>query len=175
MARTGQVCVAPSRIYVQRSISRKFIELYCEAMRDAAEEIGDPQVTTTKFGPLVDSEAFERVQSMINRAKNESTLVIGGSRIGDKGCFLEPTVFLHPNVDAEIYKKEVFGPVSGLKMFDSEEEVIELANDTEYGLMAGVFTRDINRAMRVAGKIESGTVGINCVSVVCQLPDEYLI
>jgi len=172
LARTGQVCVAPSRLYIQRSISSKFIKLYCGAMKDAVKDIGDPQESTSKFGPLMDSAASERVKCMINRAKTESELVFGGGRIGEEGCFLEPTVFLNPNQDAVIYKKEVLCPGSVIKTFDTEEEVIELANDTEYGLMAGVFTRDINRAMRVAGKIESGVVRINCVSVVSRIPSE---
>ncbi|KAJ6024730.1 hypothetical protein N7540_005527 [Penicillium herquei] len=77
----------------------------------------------------------------------------------------QPTVFLNPEPDAEIYTDEVFGPVSVIKTFDTEDEVIALANDTEYGLMAGVFTRDINRAMRVSARIDSGVVGVNCVTV----------
>ncbi|KAI3113374.1 hypothetical protein CBS147333_2812 [Penicillium roqueforti] len=165
LARTGQVCVAASRVYVQRSIASKFIDLYCARMKDAVKDIGDPQEVETKFGPLADAAAFKKVQAMIARAKNECELAVGGNRIGDQGCFLEPTVFLNPKPDAEIYKNEVFGPVSVIKTFDTEAEVIELANDTEYGLMAGVFTRDINRAMRVSSKIESGVVGVNCVSV----------
>ncbi|KAJ5379916.1 uncharacterized protein N7496_002344 [Penicillium cataractarum] len=165
LARTGQVCVAASRVYVHRSIAPKFIELYCTRMKDAVNDIGDPQELETKFGPLADTAAFENVQSMITRAKKESEQVIGGDRIGEEGCFLEPAVVLNPNPDAEIYKNEVFGPVSVVKTFDTEDEVIALANDTEYGLMAGVFTRDINRAMRVSAKIDSGVVGVNCVSL----------
>lgn len=175
LARTGQVCVAASRVYVQRSIASKFIDLYCARMKEAVKDIGDPQEVETKFGPLADAAAFEKVQAMIARAKNECELAVGGNRIGDQGCFLEPTVFLNPKPDAEIYKNEVFGPVSVIKTFDTEAEVIELANDTEYGLMAGVFTRDINRAMRVSSKIESGVVGVNCVSVVCHFHGGHVL
>lgn len=175
LARTGQVCVAASRLYVHRSIASKFIDLYCARMKDAAKNMGDPQDANTKFGPLADAAAFEKVRSMIDRAKIESELVVGGNRIGDRGCFLEPTVFLNPNPNAEIYKEEVFGPVSVVKTFDTEDEVISLANDTEYGLMAGVFTQDINRAMRVSARIESGVVGINCVSVVCHFYRGYVL
>ncbi|PNP57507.1 hypothetical protein THARTR1_02505 [Trichoderma harzianum] len=102
---------------------------------------------------------------MISRGKEEAELVVGGNRIGTKGCFIEPTVFLNPKPDAEIYRNEVFGPVVVVKTFDTEEEVIEAANDTEYGLMAGVFTKDINRALRVSARIDSGVVGVNCVSM----------
>ncbi|CAG8251500.1 unnamed protein product [Penicillium salamii] len=165
LARTGQVCVAASRVYVQRAISSRFIELYCAAMRDAVNDIGDPQNVKYKFGPLVDSASYDKVQEMIARAKTESELVVGGGRIGEQGLFLEPTVFLNPKPDAHIYKDEVFGPVSVIKTFDTEEEVVKLSNDTEYGLMAGIFTRDISRAMRLSVAIESGVVGINCVSM----------
>jgi aldehyde dehydrogenase (NAD+)/retinal dehydrogenase len=78
---------------------------------------------------------------------------------------MEPTVFLNPRDDAEIYRKEVFGPVSIIKTFETEEEVMKLANDTEFGLMSGVFTRDITRALRVSSALESGVVGINCISL----------
>lgn len=166
MARSGQVCVAASRVYVQHSIADKFIALYKERMKLASQEIGDPQDPATKFGPLADRLAFEKVQAMVARGKDEAKLVVGGGRIGKQGCFIEPTVFLNPEPDAEIYKKEVFGPVAVVMTFETEEEVLALANDTEYGLMAGVFTRDINRALRISGKMESGVVGINCVSVV---------
>lgn len=84
-------------------------------------------------------------------------------------------MILNPNPDAEIYKIEDFGPVSVVKTFDTEDEAIALANDTEYGLMAGVFTRDINRAMRVSAKIDSGVVGVKCVSLVCQFNGVYVL
>lgn len=103
---------------------------------------------------------------MIARGKEEAELVVGGVRHGDQGCFVEPTVFLNPKDGAQIYTDEVFGPVAVLKTFETEEEVLRMANDTEFGLMAGVFTRDVNRAMRVSGRLESGVVGVNCVSYV---------
>lgn len=135
-------------------------------MKAAALDMGDPQDPDTRYGPLADSLAFEKVRAMISRGKEEAELIAGGNRIGTEGCFLEPTVFLNPKPNAEIYKSEVFGPVVVVKTFDTEEEVIEAANDTEYGLMAGVFTRDINRALRVSARIDSGVVGVNCVSMV---------
>lgn len=82
---------------------------------------------------------------------------------------MEPTVFLNPKADAEIYKKEIFGPVSIIKTFDTEEEVLAMANDTEYDLMSGVFTRDITRALRVSALLDSGVVGVNCVSYISVL------
>ncbi|KAL7931897.1 aldehyde dehydrogenase [Trichoderma chlorosporum] len=165
LARTGQVCVAASRLYVQKSISEKFISRYVERMKTAALGIGDPQDPDTTYGPLADLAAFEKVCAMISRGKKEAELVFGGNRIGTEGCFIEPAVFLNPKPDAEIYKKELFGPVVVIKTFDTEEEVIRAANDTEYGLMAGVFTRDINRALSVSARIDSGVVGVNYVSI----------
>ncbi|KAJ0413958.1 Aldehyde/histidinol dehydrogenase [Aspergillus carlsbadensis] len=165
LARSGQVCVAASRVYVQRSIAEKFIEEYKVRMEAAVSKLGDPLDTATTLGPLVNKAAFERVTRMIERGRNEAELVVGGARHTEQGYFVEPTVFLNPKDDAEIYKNEVFGPVAVVKTFETEEEVLRLANDTEFGLMAGVFTRDINRALRVSGRVESGVVGINCVSV----------
>lgn len=165
LARSGQVCVAATRVYVQKGIAQKFIDRYVEKMRAAAEDLGDPQDMAVKLGPLVDETQFERVKAMVARGKAEAELVVGGVQHGETGCYMEPTVFLNPAADAEIYKKEIFGPVSIVKTFETEEEVLRMANDTEYGLMSGVFTRDVTRALRVASKLDSGVVGVNCVSM----------
>ncbi|KAL3444174.1 Aldehyde/histidinol dehydrogenase [Aspergillus insuetus] len=165
LARSGQVCVAASRVYVQRPIAEKFIEEYKIRMKAAVSKLGDPLDAATTLGPLANKAAFERVTRMIERGKNEAELVVGGVRHTEQGYFVEPTVFLNPEKDAEIYKNEVFGPVAVIKTFETEEEVLSMANDTEFGLMSGVFTRDINRALRVSARVESGVVGINCVSI----------
>ncbi|KAH8893048.1 aldehyde dehydrogenase [Thozetella sp. PMI_491] len=165
MARSGQVCVAASRVYVQNSIADKFIEEYSKRMKAAAEKMGDPADQETAYGPLVDKLAYERVQKMIERGKTEAKLVVGGETLGQTGYFIQPTVFVDPRPDAQILHEEIFGPVSVINTFETEEEVIERANDTEFGLMAGVFTRDITRALRVSAKLDSGVVGVNCVSV----------
>jgi acyl-CoA reductase-like NAD-dependent aldehyde dehydrogenase len=164
LARSGQVCVAATRVYVQKGIAEQFIAKYVEKMKAAAGDLGDPQDPSVKMGPLVDKGQFERVRGMIERGRGEAELVVGGVQHGESGCYIEPTVFLNPKADAEIYKSEIFGPVSIVKTFETEEEVLALANDTEYGLMSGVFTRDITRALRVSAALESGVVGINCIS-----------
>jgi len=164
LARSGQVCVAASRIYVHRSIADSFITAYVSRMKSAAGSLGDPQDASVALGPLADAASFSRVRAMIERGKTEAELVVGGEQYGEKGCFIEPTVFLNPKPGAQIYTDEVFGPVAVVKTFETEEEVLALANDTEFGLMAGVFTKDLSRALRVSAKIESGVVGINCVS-----------
>lgn len=166
LARSGQVCIAATRLYVQKGIADEFIKKYVERMKAAADDLGDPQDMSVKLGPLVDEAQFERVKGMIERGRNEAELVVGGVRHGETGCFMEPTVFLNPKADAEIYKNEIFGPVSIIKTFETEEEVLKLANDTEYGLMSGVFTKDITRALRMSAALESGVVGINCVTYI---------
>lgn len=166
LARSGQVCMAATRVYVQKSLAPRFLERYVEIMRAAASDLGDPQDGSVKLGPLVDQEQFERVQAMVERAKQSAQLLVGGLRHGETGCYMEPTVFLDPAPDAEIYQQEVFGPVAVIKTFETEEEVINNANDSEYGLMSGVFTSDITRAMRISAALDSGVVGINCVSLI---------
>lgn len=164
MTRSGQTCIAPSRVYVQEAISKEFIEKYLNRMRAATEKMGNSQESNTLYGPVVDSLAYDRINKMIARGAEEATLLAGGTLSGS-GCFITPTVFSEPIPNAEILTEEVFGPVSVMCVFKTEEEVIAKANNTEYGLMAGVFTRDITRAMRVSSKLESGVVGVNCVSV----------
>lgn len=165
LTRSGQLCVAASRVYVQKSIADKFIAEYKKRMEAAKNDLGDPQDPDVKLGPMVDQGQLERVKGMVDRAKSEAELVVGGLQYGETGCYMEPTLFLNPKDDAEIYRNEVFGPVSIIKTFETEEEVVKLANDTEFGLMSGVFTRDITRALRVSSAMESGVVGINCVSI----------
>lgn len=137
LARSGQVCVAATRVYVQKSISEEFIRLYVEKMKAAAKNLGDPQDSSVTMGPLVDAEQFERVKGMIAKGKEEAELVVGGVQYGETGCYIEPTVFLNPKAGAEIYKREIFGPVSVVRTFGTEEEVLEMANDTEYGRCLG--------------------------------------
>ncbi|KXH34542.1 aldehyde dehydrogenase [Colletotrichum simmondsii] len=165
LTRSGQVCVAASRVYVQDTVADGFINAYVEKMKAATSEMGDPLDPSVSMGPLADSLAFEKVKAMIARGREEAELVVGGAQVGEDGFFMQPTVFLNPKPDAQVLKEEVFGPVAVVQTFKTEEEVIKLANDTEYGLMAGVFTKDINRALRVSSRVESGVVGINCISV----------
>ena len=168
-ARTGQVCFAASRVYVQEGIAKTFIKAYVDRMKAAADGIGDPQDPTTKLGPLADEAQYQRVRGFIERGKKQADLIAGGVRSSEQGYFMEPTVFMNPQPDAEIYKEEIFGPVSIIQTFVSEEEVLKRANDTSFGLMAGVFTQDINRALRMSSHLQAGVVGVNCVSYVSNL------
>ncbi|KAH7088693.1 aldehyde dehydrogenase [Paraphoma chrysanthemicola] len=150
LVNTGQACIASSRTLVQKDIAPKFIEALTTAFSQ-----------TQGLGPLADRSQFERVMSFIETGKKEASLATGGARVGDKGYYVAPTLFVDPGLDAKIYKEEIFGPVGTVRTFSTEEEVVELANDTLYGLSATVFTSSISRALRVAGKLESGTVGVN--------------
>ncbi|OGM39641.1 hypothetical protein ABOM_011455 [Aspergillus bombycis] len=161
---SGQICFAATRIYVQESIQAEFTARYKAALEQRGQSIGDPDHDSTTMGPLADEAQFNRVTGFIERGTKSGSLVTGGKRVGTTGWFLEPTVFSGVPQDAEIYQQEVFGPVSIINTFQTEEEVIKKANATEYGLMAGVFTQDINKALRVATEFDSGMVGVNCIS-----------
>lgn len=166
-ANTGQVCFAASRVYVQEGIFDKFAERYKAALEERAKTIGDPEDPNTVMGPLVDKSQFQRVTGFIDRGRSgdQGKILTGGKRVGQTGFFIEPTVFQNVSSDAELYQQEIFGPVSILNSFKTEEEALKKANATEYGLMAGVFTQDINKALRVASDFDSGMVGVNCVSL----------
>ncbi|KAL4866575.1 hypothetical protein BDV12DRAFT_210399 [Aspergillus spectabilis] len=163
-ANTGQVCFAASRVYVQDGIKERFLEKYKAALQERGQAIGDPDKPTTLMGPLVDETQFKKVTGFIERGSMEGTLILGGKRVGNTGFYVEPTLFCDVPQDAEIYQQEIFGPVGIVNSFKTEEEVIRKANATEYGLMAGVFTQDINRALRVSSALDSGMVGVNLVS-----------
>lgn len=167
-ANSGQVCYAASRVYVQQGIFNRFAAKYSEAMRALAQSIGDPDNQDTLLGPVVDKAQFERINGFIARGVSgqQGKLLVGGQTFQGTGYFVEPTVFQDVSPDAEIYQSEIFGPVAILNSFTTEEEVIEKANATEYGLMAGVFTQDINKALRMASEFDSGMVGVNCISLV---------
>ncbi|KAH7018439.1 aldehyde dehydrogenase [Microdochium trichocladiopsis] len=162
---TGQVCFAASRVYVQEGIYDEFVKRYKAAMEERGKAVGHPEEEGTIMGPLVDKAQFERVSGFVERGRSQGTLLTGGGRVGDSGFYIQPTVFTNVPHDAEISRDEIFGPVSVLNSFKTEDEIIAKSNDTTFGLMAGVFTQDINKAMRLATAFDSGMVGINCVSL----------
>ncbi|ETN47266.1 uncharacterized protein HMPREF1541_01458 [Cyphellophora europaea CBS 101466] len=159
---SGQICFAASRVLVQESIAPEFIKQVKLAFEHAADAMGDPSLAETKFGPLADKKQFDRVMGFLEDAKKEGIEIgAGGGRKGDKGTYVQPTVLINPGLDSKVYTQEIFGPVISVRTFKDEEEAIKLANDTTYGLGSTVYTSDIARALRVAGQIEAGTVGIN--------------
>jgi aldehyde dehydrogenase (NAD+) len=165
MWHSGQTCMANSRIYVQRSIAEKFIEKF-NALA-AARKFGDPTLAETESGPQADKSQFEMVQSYIEEGKKTGQLLDTGASLPQDSAnnlFVNPTVFLQQPEDSRIMKEEVFGPVVCINTFETEEQALKVANDTEYGLYAAVYTKDLDRALRVAKSLESGMVGVNCTS-----------
>lgn len=164
LVNSGQSCVATSRIYVHESIASQFLD----AMKTTMVQLlpaDNPLVAGTGRGPQVDKAQFDRVLSYLDYAKeNNISIPVGGNRQGTTGYFVEPTILANPPEDSRVMKEEIFGPVVCINTFTDEAEVLKRANDTEFGLYASVFTKDITRAMRVVKALEAGSVGVNCSS-----------
>jgi len=157
----GEVCSAGSRILVERSIYSKFVE----AMTEKAKRIklGPPRERSTKMGPLVSKEQYERVQSYLEIGKKEAKVAIGGGRATafKRGYYIEPTIFYDVENSARIAREEIFGPVAAVIPFSDEKEAIGIANDTPYGLAAAVWSRDIFKAFRTVKALRAGIVWVN--------------
>ena len=157
----GEVCSAGSRILVEKSIYKKFVE----SMTEKAKRItlGPPLARETKMGPLVSKEQFDRVASYLDLGKKEAKVAIGGNKSKEfgKGFYLEPTIFYDVDNSARIAREEIFGPVAAVIPFDGENDAIRIANDTPYGLAAAVWTRDIYKAFRVVKSLRAGIVWVN--------------
>ncbi|EOD45479.1 putative aldehyde dehydrogenase protein [Neofusicoccum parvum UCRNP2] len=165
---SGQICFAATRVYVQAEIYDRFVEAYTAAFREKMKAMGDPEDGNVELGPVVDKAQYERILDIIDTAKKngDGTLLAGGCSQGSQGYYIQPTIFADTKANAHIYKDEIFGPVSVINKFQDEDEIIERSNDSKYGLMAGVFTQDINRALRLSAAFDSGVVGINCISTI---------
>lgn len=114
---------------------------------------------------MVDKAQFDRIMAYIKLGKQSATLLTGGRQRGTKGCYIEPTIFINPARNSRILHEEIFGPVLTIQTFSTEEEAVKLANETEYGLAAAVYTNDLTRALRVSSLLESGSVAINSPSL----------
>jgi aldehyde dehydrogenase (NAD+) len=161
---SGQICFAGTRIFVQRSIQEQFVErlsAYSKSLK-----IGDPQDPDTKLGPLISQRQLDRVLGYVNQGPTEGAkLVSGGKRLGGAlagGYFIEPTVFGDVANTMTIAREEIFGPVASVIPFDTTDEVLQLANATEYGLGSGVWSSNMNTVMRMVHGIQAGTVWVNC-------------
>ncbi|KAH0837650.1 Aldehyde dehydrogenase, mitochondrial [Fonsecaea pedrosoi] len=167
LGNSGQACIASSRVYVQKGVKEVFVAKLKALFEQMTPAFGqDANSDDTRFPPLADKAQFDRVQSYMDIGSREGTLVTGGKPIYDKGCWIAPTIFVDTKPSARIYKEEIFGPVVVVNEFEEEEDVLNRANDTEFGLAGAVFTQDVNRAMRIAAKVEAGTVCINCCTMV---------
>eukprot|EP01027_Heterolobosea_sp_BB2_P006902 GEZU01010340.1.p1 GENE.GEZU01010340.1~~GEZU01010340.1.p1 ORF type:complete len:384 (-),score=167.56 GEZU01010340.1:605-1756(-) len=160
----GQCCCAGSRVFVEESIYDKFVEKSVEAARK--RKVGDAFAKGVESGAQIDQEQFDKILSYIESGKQEGAkLMCGGKRLGDKGFFIEPTVFADVKDDMKIAREEIFGPVMSIIKFKTIEEVIERANNSNYGLAAAVFTKDITKAINVSNGLRAGTVWVNCYNV----------
>jgi phenylacetaldehyde dehydrogenase len=160
----GQCCVAGSRLYVQED---RFEEVV-SGVTEIAESIklGDGMDPETQMGPLVSDEQLQRVTGFLNSGKSDgATALTGGKRRGDRGYFVEPTVLTNTRPDMRVVREEIFGPVVVAAPFQSLDDIAKVANDTPYGLGAGIWTKDISKAHALAKKIRAGTVWINCYNI----------
>jgi succinate-semialdehyde dehydrogenase/glutarate-semialdehyde dehydrogenase len=163
----GQACICPNRIYVQRGILEPFLETL--VARVGAMRVGDGLADGVAVGPLIDEAALAKMERQVAdaRAKGAEVLLGGARATGDElgaGHFFQPTVLTGITRDMDIYHEETFGPIAPVIPFDTEQEVVELANDTRYGLASYVYTRDLDRAVRVAEQLQFGIVGVNDIN-----------
>ena len=161
MYSSGQVCSNGTRVYVHKKIKEQFCKRFAE--RAAAIKLGDPMDEATHMGPLVSAAQLEKVLGYIRIGTEEGArLICGGNRVADKeGYFVEPTAFADVTDDMTIAREEIFGPVMSILDFEDEDDVIARANNTEFGLSAGVFTNDLTRAHRVVARLQAGNCWIN--------------
>ena len=157
----GQCCCAGSRLFVEDRCYDEFVEK--SVARAKARKVGDPFDAATEQGPQVDQAQFDKVLGYIDAGKREgASLLCGGGRWGDRGYFVEPTVFADVQDHMKISEEEIFGPVMSIIKFKDMSEVIDRANRTVYGLAAAIWTRDIGKAHAIANSVRAGTVWVNC-------------
>ncbi|MFV8829945.1 aldehyde dehydrogenase family protein [Alkalihalobacterium sp. APHAB7] len=163
----GQVCISAQRIYVQKGVFQQFQDKFVRQVKEL--KVGNPKEETTDIGPMITEEAAIRAAEWVAEARDQgATLLTGGTRSGN---LFEPTVLVNVEPQMKVVCQEVFAPIVSIIPFETEEEVIGYANDSDFGLQAGVFTKDINRAMRLADELETGGVWINEMSTYRQ--DNY--
>jgi phenylacetaldehyde dehydrogenase len=160
-ANSGQVCTCTSRVYVHRGIYQQVVEGLALAARSI--RLGGSDGDEVDMGPLISARQCERVAEIVKGGQRDgATLVSGGHRLDRPGFFFEPTIAIDATDDMRLMREEIFGPVGCVVPFDDEESAITAANNTEYGLAATIWTRDIGRAHRVAKQLQAGIVWINC-------------
>jgi succinate-semialdehyde dehydrogenase / glutarate-semialdehyde dehydrogenase len=164
---TGQACISPNRLYVHRSIKDAFVKVLVE--RVAKMKAGSGLAEGVSIGPLIDSDALERMQRQVDDAVSKGAVVeTGGKRLTgeglERGFFFAPTILSGVTDAMDIYREETFGPIAPVIVFDDEDEVIAMANDTDYGLASYVYTQNLARAWRVAEQLRFGMVGVNDIN-----------
>ncbi|MFX3624981.1 MAG: NAD-dependent succinate-semialdehyde dehydrogenase [Ectobacillus sp.] len=157
---TGQTCICLNRLYVHRSVQQQFEAILTEKVK--ALRVDNGMEETSEIGPLVDKGALEKVEAQVQDAVEKGAVVLtGGNRVQQDGLFYYPTLLSGVTNDMDIMREETFGPVAPICAFDTEEEVIEAANNTDYGLAAYFYTNNLSRAIRVGEQLEYGIIGIN--------------
>lgn len=160
----GQACCAGSRLFVEEKCYDEFVER--SVARAKSRVVGDPFDSSTEQGPQIDQTQFDKIMGYIDAGKQEGArLAAGGGRVGDRGYFIEPTVFSDVTDNMKIAQEEIFGPVMSIIKFKDLNDVIDRANRTMYGLAAAVWTRDIGKAHAIANNVRAGTVWVNCYDV----------
>ncbi|MGH9975860.1 MAG: aldehyde dehydrogenase family protein [Nitrososphaeraceae archaeon] len=158
----GQSCIASKRFVVVKDIAEEFIEKFVQKAEEL--RLGDPLSDNTDIGPLVNANAIKKIDSQVKEAVREGAEVqVGGEQIGGKGYFYKPTVLVNVNPKMSIAQEEVFGPVAPIIVAGDEVEAIKIANDSEYGLGASIWTQDLDKAERLSSSVESGIVSVNNV------------
>ncbi len=167
---SSQNCSTPGRYYVHEKVYDQFVEIYTDIVKKIA--VGDPNDEKTMMGPMANKQQWQKVQSYIESATKEGAkIAVGGKRIGDKGYFLEPTVIVDVTHNMTVAREEIFGPAAPILKYSSEEEVIKLANDSEYGLCGVVWSKDVARALKIANDMKVDSTYINmCRTLASELP-----
>ena len=160
----GQCCCAGSRLFVEDNVYDEVVDRIAD--RNRQHTIGDPFDLDTRQGPQVDQAQFDKILQYVEYGKQDgASCVTGGNRVGERGFFVEPTLFTNVTDEMRIAREEIFGPVLSVLKFSEVDELVRRANDTNFGLAAAVWTRDVSKAHRFADKVRAGTVWVNCYDV----------
>ena len=160
----GQSCVASKRFFVSKNIAKDFIELFIK--KASQLKVGDPTLIETDIGPLSSKGSLETISGIVEDAKeNGAEILLGGSKIDGNGYFYQPTILTNIKPNMRIAKEETFGPVAPITVVENESEAVKLANDTEFGLGASIWTKDLAKAEKISRRIESGIVSVNNVVI----------